>query len=240
MKTQLMAFLCLTATASTAVTAADVSASLQPFTASYGVVWKGFNAGTTELELARAPDGQFVYASRANARGLFRAVFSEEITQTSWFNVTAQGVRPTRYRADDGTSETKRDISLDFDWQAGRVRGTAEDKPVDLTLEPGVQDAMSIQAAVLLDLLRGAKTGTYRLVDKDKIKEYAYKYEGDARLKTALGEVDTVIYTSQRVGSKRLTRTWYAPSLGYIAVRGEQMRDGKREWVMDIRSLDRG
>ncbi|MCI0433623.1 MAG: DUF3108 domain-containing protein [Gemmatimonadetes bacterium] len=213
--------------------------ALRPFTARYGVVWRGFNAGTTDLDLTRSPEGQFVYASRANARGLFRAVFSEEITQTSWFDVTEQGVRPLRYRADDGSEDTDRDISLDFDWPAGRARGTAEEKAVDVALEPGVQDAMSIQMALMLDLLRGAKPQTYRLIDKDRIKEYRYAYEGEARLKTALGELDTVIYTSQRAGSKRLTRTWYAPSLGYVAVRGEQIRDGKREWVMDIRSLDR-
>jgi hypothetical protein len=204
------------------------------------VVWRGFNAGTTELDLARESDGAYVYASRANARGLFRAVFNEEITQTSWLQLTAQGVRPLRYRADDGTSDTKRDISLEFDWSAGRARGTAEDKPVDVAIDPGVQDAMSIQLALLIDLLRGQKPQTYRLIDKGKIKEYVYTYQGEERLKTALGEVDTVIYTSQRAGSKRLTRTWYAPSLGYVAVRGEQVKDGKREWVMDIRTLDRG
>ena len=129
MKTLLLALLCLS---TACAIAADTSASLQPFSASYAVIWRGFNAGTTALELTRGADGQFVYASRGNARGLFRAVFSEEITQTSWFDITEQGVRPLRYRADDGSSDTKRDISLDFDWQAGRARGTAEDKAVDL------------------------------------------------------------------------------------------------------------
>ena len=230
---------CLAAGVAIAATPVTAPSALQPFTASYAVVWRGLNAGTTELDLARGPDGELVYASRGNARGLFRAVFSDEITQTSWLELTPQGVRPIRYRADDGSSATKRDISLDFDWETKRVRGTAEDQVVDAPLEPGVQDAMSIQVAMLLDLLRGQKPGTYRLFDKDKVKEYLYTYQGEERLKTAVGEVDTVIYTSQRAGSKRVTRTWYAPSLGYIAVRGEQLRDGKREWVMDIRTLDR-
>lgn len=213
---------------------------LEPFVARYGVVWRGFNAGTNELELKRGPDDQFVYASRANARGLFRAVFSDEITQTSWFTVTEQGVRPARYRADDGSESTERDVAIEFDWQAGRARGTAEDKPVDVALESGAQDAMSIQVAMVCDLLKGKQPSLYRLLDKDRIKEYRYTHEGEARLQTALGEVDTVIYTSQRAGSKRVTRTWLAPSLGYVAVRGEQLRDGKREWFMEIRSLERG
>jgi hypothetical protein len=239
MKIRLFSLLMLGATTAVAATP-DVPAALQPFTASYGVVWRGFHAGSTELDLKRGADGQFTYVSRANARGLFRAVFSDEITQTSWFDVTDRGVRPVRYRADDGSLKTDRDISLDFDWSAGRARGTSEDKAVDVALEPGVQDAMSIQIAQVLDLARGAKSATYRLLDKDRVKEYQYTYQGTERLKTALGELDTVIYTSQRAGSKRLTRTWYAPSLGFVAVKGEQLRDGKREWVMDIRTLDRG
>lgn len=214
-------------------------ARLQPFLASYQIVWRGFNAGTSELELTRAADGQFVYASRSRARGLFRAIFQEQITQTSWFTRTESGVRPTRYRADDGSEDTARDIALDFDWEAGRARGIAEDQTVDVALESGAQDAMSIQIALLCDLLDGQQPSTYRLLDKDRIKEYRYTYEGEARLKTVLGELDTVIYRSQREGSRRVTRTWYAPSLGYVAVRGEQLRDGKREWLMELRSLKR-
>jgi hypothetical protein len=212
---------------------------LKPFIARYGIVWRGFNAGTTELELSRAADGEFIYASRANARGLFRAVFSEEITQTSWFTLVNGDVRPVRYRADDGTDDTDRDISVDFDWVSGRAGGTAENKAVEVALESGTQDAMSIQMALMRDLLNGKKPTAYRMLDKDRIKEYSYTYEGEARLKTILGELDTVIYRSQRSGSKRVTRTWYAPSLGYVAVRGEQVREGKREWLMEIRSLDR-
>lgn len=235
MKTAATIVLCVTAIVSAG--AADLP--LQPFHARYGIVWRGFNAGTTELELKRDGD-QYVYISRANARGMFRAFFSEEITQTSWFTLNENGVRPVRYRADDGSEDTERDITLEFDWRANRVRGTAEDKPVDVALEPSAQDAMSIQIALMRDLLAGAQPSKYRLFDKDKIKEYTYTLEGEARVKTALGELDTVIYRAQRSGSKRVTRMWYAPSLGFVGVRGEQLRDGKREWLMEIRSLDRG
>ena len=76
MKTLIATLLCLTAGASVAA-ATNEPAALQRFSASYGVVWRGFNAGTTALELTRGPDGEFVYTSRANARGLFRAVFSD-------------------------------------------------------------------------------------------------------------------------------------------------------------------
>ena len=148
-------------------------------------------------------------------------------------------MRPDRYRADDGSSKTARDISIDFDWEAGRATGVAEDKPVDVALEPGTQDDMSIQIALMYALLNNEQPSSLRLLDKNRIKEYVYTAEGTEHVKTALGDVDTVIYRSQRAGSSRVTRMWYAPSLGYVAVRGEQLRDGKREWRMEIKSLQR-
>lgn len=197
------------------------------------------NVGTTEVELKADGADRFEYSTRANARGFARAFFSDEITQTSWLTWSKAGVQPQRYRADDGSDDTERDIALDFDWSAGRVTGVAEEKGVTLPVQIGVQDAMSIQIAVLNDLARGTLPTTYPMVDKDRIKEYRYVHEGEARIKTALGELDTVIYRTEREGSKRATRTWYAPSLGYVAVQAERLREGKREWLMKILSLKR-
>jgi hypothetical protein len=211
----------------------------QPFLASYDVKWKGFNAGTMEVELKPQSAGRFEYSSRANARGMFRAFFSEEITQTSWLELSESGVQPQRYLADDGSDSTERDISLEFDWKAGRVTGVAEEKPVDIPLQPGAQDAMSVQVAVMNELVRGGLPGNYPMVDKDKIKDYRYVREGEARVKTTLGEVETVVYRAERTGSKRATRMWFAPSMGYVAVQAERLKDGKREWLMSIRSLKR-
>lgn len=212
---------------------------LRPFRATYSVAWRSFDAGTSELKLEHDSDQKYVYSSRSNASGLFHAFFSNEISQTSWFTVTEDGVRPDRYRGDDGSSKTARDISLNFNWESGRATGVAEDKAVDVALEPHTQDDMSIQIALIYALLKDEPPSSLRLIDKDRIKEYLYTSEGTEHLNTALGELDTVVYRSQRAGSKRVTRMWYAPSLGYVPVRGEQLREGKREWRMDIRSLQR-
>lgn len=225
--------------ATTALIAAAEPPQLQPFRATYAVVWHGFDAGMSELHLQRQSDSQFIYTSKSNAAGLFRAFFSNEISQTSWLTVTPDGIRPDRYRADDGSSRTARDVSLDFNWETGHARGVAEDQAVDVALEPHTQDDLSITIALMYALLNGKQPSTFSLVDKDRVKEYRYTSEGTAQLKTAVGDLDTVVYRSQRSGSKRVTRMWYAPALGYVPVRGEQLHDGKREWQMDIRTIQR-
>jgi hypothetical protein len=215
------------------------AATLHPFHASYNVNYKGFNAGSTSLKLEKDGQGVYTYESRANARGVFRIAFSDEITQTSWFVIADGHVVPVRYRADDGSKKTDRDIEIEFDWESERARGVAEQEKVNVAVPEGAQDAMSIQAAHLLDLVRGEQAMSYAMVDKDRVKEYHYKLEGTQRLSTAIGDLDTVIYRVERPGSKRVTRTWHAPSLGFLPVRGERLRDGKREFVMEIRSLQR-
>ena len=212
---------------------------LKPFSAQYDVVYRGMNAGSTTLELTAEGGDRWRYLSRANARGVFKLALSGEVRQTSQFSLVNGSPRPVRYVADDGTEDVKRDIRLDFDWRAGRVRGTAEAQPVDLALREGLQDGMSVQVALMRALDAGQTPQRFFLIDKDEIKEYLYEAGGTARLRTAAGELDTVIWSSRRPGSDRLTRVWYAPSLGYAPVQAERRRGDKVEWTMRLKSLKR-
>lgn len=224
----------------TAGAAADQSPDpLKPFSAVFEVVYRGMNAGTTTLELTQEGGDRWRYISRTNARGVFRLALAGEIRQTSQFTLGASGPRPLRYVADDGTEDIQRDIRLDFDWKAGRVRGTAEAQPVDVPLREGLQDGMSVQVALIRALTAGERPRRFFLIDKDDIKEYLYEQEGSSRIKTPAGELDTVIWSSRRPGSDRVTRVWYASSLGFTPVQAERRRGGKVEWSMRLKSLQR-
>ncbi len=212
---------------------------LLPFRAEFVLEWRGMNAASASLELTHQAGGQYTYVSRNTARGVFRAVLPGELVQTSRLLLEAGQVRPLSYRGDDGSPDKRRDVSLDFDWERQRVTGIAETKPVDLQLQPGLQDIMSVQIALIVDLLGGRKPATYTLVDKNRIKEYLYAGEGTARLDTTLGPLDTVIWSSRRPGSDRVTRVWYAPSLGFAPVRAERRDGDKLEWAMRLVALRR-
>ncbi len=211
----------------------------RPFVGKFSVEWHGLNAGTSTLELIRHNATEYTYKSSNSARGIFKLALPDTITQTSDFTIVDGGVRPSMYVGDDGSSDTSRDVSLKFDWAAHRVTGTAENKPVDLPLVDGVQDGLSVQIALMCELARGHAPESFKLIDKDEIKEYQYTREGEARLDTAIGPLDTVIYKSQKAGASRYTRLWIAPSLGYLPVRAEQAKADKRELQLQILSLER-
>jgi hypothetical protein len=214
-------------------TAAD--AGIAPFSARYQADWKSINVGTSDLELKQDTEpGHYLYTWTITARGIFR-LYRDEVTQKSWLSVNADHARPEKYRAEDGSSS----VNLDFDWDAGHVGGTSEKKPVDLKLEDGTQDLMSIQVEVMLDLKKGHLPKTFQIIDKDQLKEFIYTQEGTANIRTALGELDTVIVESRQAGNNRILRMWFAPALGFVPVQAERTRDGKLEFAMRIKTLKR-
>ena len=209
---------------------------LKPFKATYNAEWKGMTAGTTVLELRRAGPDTFSYSSTSNARGVFRMAFSETLVQTSTFRLQDGAVQPLTFR---GIDEKEREINLDFDWTNLRVTGVAKGHNVDLAMTEGTQDAMSLQISMLRNLATGKVPPTVSLIDSDKLKDYELRTEGSARVETVLGELDTVIYTTRRANSDRMTRTWVAPALGYLPVKAERIRGKKTEFTLKIESVDR-
>ena len=209
---------------------------LKPFRATYNALWKGMTAGTAALELKSAGTDLYSYTSTSSAKGVFRMAFSETLTQTSTFRLQDGAVQPITFR---GIDEKEREINLNFDWAALKVTGVAKDHAVDLPLPAGAQDPMSLQISILRGLTTGKVPPTVSMIDSDKLKDYELSLEGTARITTALGELDTLIYTSKRANTDRTTRTWVAPALGYLPVKAERLRGKKVELTLLIESIDR-
>lgn len=213
-------------------------AVLAPFVAEYDVRYGRMAVGTSRTELSRAPlAGRWILESRSTATGFARVIASGTLKQRSTFDFDAAAVRPQSYVFDDGTDRTSHDVTLQFDWQGGRVRGTAEDEPVEVTVIPGLQDAASMQALVIARLRTGVDPGTVSMIEKDKIKHYRYTLLRRETLKTAIGEFETVVYRSARDGSDRETISWHAPKLGFTVVQAEQRSGGKRGFQTYIRKF---
>jgi hypothetical protein len=209
---------------------------IAPFIAHYEASWKGISVGTSEIRLTQgAESGQYLYTWTITAHGIFRIAYRDDLVQRSWLKMIGDHVRPEKYFGKEG-SQT---VELNFDWQDKRATGVSETKPVDIKLPDGAQDVMSIQVEVMFDLKNGNLPKTFQIIDKDQLKEFNYTQEGTAKIRTAIGELDTIIVTSQRAGNNRLLRMWFAPSLGFVPVQAERSRDGKIEIAMRVTSVDR-
>lgn len=228
---------------------------LKPFEASYTWAWHGMTVAVSTLRLERGggdmtaaalapnagPDAAgaiWTYRSTSEPRGIGR-MFSQRPRQESVLLIAEDGVRPLRYRAEDGTSATKNDADVEFDWTHGRIRGVYEDAKVDLPATPGAQDDLSVQIAMIVELAQGRTSGKFTLLNKNSVRGYTYTLEGEEKQSTPLGAIDTLRFRSQRAYSPRVTRFWCAPSLGYIPMKVEQTRDHDVQWTMRVLSVKR-
>ena len=215
------------------------SSGLKPFEATYDWIWHGMTVATSTLHLEHQEGNRWVYRSKSEPRGIGR-LFSERPIQESVLEVTDAGVHPLSYKADDGTSSTKRDADVRFDWEHNRVTGVYEDAKVDMPMPPEIQDDLSVQIALMVELLRGHTPEKFSLLSGNSIREYRYSRDGEETLTTPAGTVQTVIFKSEKQYSPRVTRFWCAPSLGYIPLRVQQ-RKGQDdvEWTMQVQSVKR-
>jgi hypothetical protein len=238
------AFASGTAAAAAAVRGAtpEAAADLRPHVVTYRVAFKGMAAGDLQLELSRQAGDLWRYETRPQPSFLARMVVSASSIERGTFRLTADGVQPLTYSLDDGTAERGKDESaFDYDRTAGRVRGYARGEPLEVELVDGLQDPLSIRAAILLDLLRGRELGTYPMIDGRQVRNYVYRRTGMETLKTAVGTVETVVYTSAREGADARAKTWkywYAPSLGWLPVRIHQIDKGQPRLAFEIRSVE--
>ena len=229
------AALVLAVTASAAAAQSPAEPGIQPFIAHYEASWKGISVGTSEIKLTHGIEpGQYLYTWTITAHGIFRIAYRDDLVQKSWLNIIGEHARPQKYFGKEG-SQT---VELNFDWHDKRATGVSETKPVDIKLPDGTQDVMSIQVEVMLDLKNGNLPKIFPIIDKDQLKDFNYTNEGTAKIRTAIGELDTIIVTSQRAGNNRILRMWFAPSLGFVPVQAERSRDGKVEIAMRVKSVD--
>jgi len=130
-------------------------------------------------------------------------------------------------------------VRMTFDWPQGRVRGESKGKAFDLAVPPGTQDSTSVQVAMLVELAAGHEPKSFRIQNGARLEEYRYWSEGRATVATPFGKFDTVIWASQRDGSKRVTRVWHAPGLGYVPVQAIQFNKGRPDVQMKMVALER-
>jgi hypothetical protein len=214
---------------------------LQPFQASYTMNYSGLGeVMSSSVTLTQTAPDQWDYKSVGKPHGLASLIAPKEVISESRLRITASGVQPLSYRADDAAGRNSRSINIQYDWTGNKITGTDSDQKIDMALKPGVQDDSSLQIALMHDLLAGKVPTTVSIYDKSGIRDYQFTQTGTETLHTAMGEIPTVIYKSQRTGSPRYNLYWCAPSLGFLPLKVEQKRINDDVWTLTATAAKRG
>lgn len=182
-------------------------------------------SGQLNTEL-KATDTGYAATHVIKPTGLSKMITNGRMSVSSTFRAEAHGVKPVTYHAIDTIGDDP-ETHITFDWDTNEASGTVGDEDVLLHLDGIAHDSVSIQYALMYDLLNGGPDSTYVLFDVDKMRVAEVRNVGTKQVKTKAGQFDVVGIQHQKQGSSRVTTLWCARELGYLPVIIEQHRKGK-------------
>lgn len=204
-----------------------------PFVATYTIGWHGITAGSSTLQLRQTSPQLYLYTSTDTAYGVFRLAFPHPLSQSSRFRIAAGEVEPLAFQAGGAGN----DVMAQFDWKSGQVTGMAKGKLLALKLQPGTQDPLSVQIAIMLALQAQNAPDSFWMLNTDEIDRFQYVRHDETTLDTPLGKLRTILYTSHQPGSSKTTYLWLAPALHYMPARAEQRVKGSTQVSLEIRAF---
>lgn len=214
-----------------AAATAATPAAVQPFRAEYATYRNGSELGQTTLELSDNHDGSWTLRSETRGTAGLARLAGVHIVETSRFRW--QDDRPVALAYDyRQTGIKRRTREARFDWDRNEVV-VKEDGEHRYATVPGLIDRQSVTLALAADLMRGAKTFNYKVAVADQVEDMEYVLDAPDTVTVPAGRYDTAVVKRDRMGRnhrRRVSRSWFASSLGWLPVQIEQA-DGKGETV---------
>jgi hypothetical protein len=205
-----------------------VSAALpKAFTASYSIHVKGAKVAKMERQLAPQADGQLLFESKTRTSGLVAMFKKVRVVEQSLAEVHEGTLRPKRYHYDRMSGDKQKLVTVEFDWEKGKIANIVKEHTWHLDTAPGILDKMLYHVVLMRDLASGKRELEYKIADGGKIKTYRFEVIAEENLNTSLGELATLKLQRIRSDSKRKQTFWCAPALHFVPVRVDsEEKDG--------------
>lgn len=189
---------------------------LVPFKATYAVSLNGMPLGVElVLELVQKEGDNWKLAVSADD-------WKMHYIESSEFRWRDCNTDPLHYRYEFRGFGVDRDLGLDFDHAKHLATGEARRGPVSFVFPDDVNDEVSLSLAARCQLLNGAREVTYNVATLKGMVPWTYRVEGQEKLKTPWGKLDTIRVTRMREkGDKRKSTMWIAPALNHLLVKVE-------------------
>jgi len=206
-------------------------AEFAPFEVVYEVGNNHINAGSAVLQLTNE-GAEWVYSLKTRPTGVFKLTGKGKIQEVSVFTVSDASdnleLTPQRYtyRQDN---ETRRSVDAWFDLSKNRLTYRRRGEEVTESVSGPILDRLSVTLSVMDILQRdGFEQQELRVFDNGRVKTMLFVNEGIEKVKTRMGNLDTIRVRSNAVGgATRHTKTWFAPALGHVPVKIEQFKRDK-------------
>lgn len=208
-----------------ALPATAAQTALKPFHAEYATLRNGDDVGRTTLDLVDNRDGTWTLRSETRGTSGLAKLAGIHIVETSRFRWKDGRPEALDYDYKQEGAFKQRTRHAGFDWTTNEVSVSEGGENFRYATAPGLIDRQSVTLALAADLLRDAHEFDYKVAVKDRIEDMRYRRGANESVKVPAGTFDAVLM--QRDGEpgadrKRVARSWFASSLGYLPVQIEQ------------------
>lgn len=216
---------------------AENPADLPVFEAEYSLYAKNTKAARVVRNLTRLDENSYEYRSETKTVGLVSLFRKLHITESS--RLVAEGglLKPVHYRYKRTGHRKKRDVSIEFNWETGKIKNTINGDFWHLPIEPAVMDKLLYQLAIMYDLRNGKTPASYLVADGGGIKSYRFETLGEETVETPLGSFNAIKMVRHKPGSSRRSVFWCAPELGFLQVKVEHTEKDGSTTVAVLKSM---
>ncbi|TPV58556.1 DUF3108 domain-containing protein [Aestuariibacter sp. GS-14] len=219
------------------VAANDTGETLRPFEAIYDVYRRGDKLGEGTRTLKLLSDSAWEFSYRTDLSVFFLSDRRHEISRLLIDEDFK--IRPFWYEFKrTGTGADKKNC-LTFNHTNGVVTDAVANKVInDIFWQPGVQDQISYQLQLQVDLLLQRTQLEYRAINKKAApRDYNFATLSTEETRVPYGTLETIKVKRITENSDRVTYAWLAPSLSFTLVRLQQIEDGKESYDVRLKSL---
>lgn len=186
-----------------------------PYTANYQATWDaGWFPITIDAkrELHKTEDGWKV-SFEAYSR-------VADVSEASNFILSDYMIKPQNYRFKTTGFLTKSKRDMEVNWDEGKVYLPYKKKHAEFEIPTNLQDSISYQEQIRLELMQNRKEFSYPISYKDRIKNLEFKVKKEEALKSKGGPIETILVEQSNTRHKKeFTRIWFAKDYEYLLVK---------------------
>lgn len=225
------------------VAAADDQASAQraermtqAYIAEYSVTRRGRTHGKAGRALSKDDDGEWNYQTFTEASILF---FSDRRTHETSFRLAGDRVVPLAFQYVRSGTGAGQSFAVTFDYDNKQLVQQAGD-PLEAEWKGGLLDSNAVLHQLQIDVAGKANEWTYQLIDEHgRNTEYKFRRMGHETVEVPFGVMDTIRVKRVRDTDRRETYFWFSPLHNFTLVQMQQLKEGKEQAKLMLRSLER-
>ncbi len=183
------------------------------FAAEYDVYYGDYHLGAGRYELERT--GLETYQFRFASKMRFLLFFSDKRWLKTDFSFRDNQIIPHYFwHKRRGTGKEYTD-EITFDAKAKHIKSVHKEALFDLDYDAMVKDGLSVQLQLMLDLRRGLKQPSYKIIEQGSIDERQFAFTGEDTIEIEGIEYQCVVYEIVRDNKNRSTQMWFSPQHNY-------------------------